>query len=119
MTGPIPHRSATPCSTLPSTRAANASLATGELDDDVAPGDYVVLSVSDTGIGMPPEVLERDRAVFHHQAPRSRQRSRPQHGVRLCQAVRRDLRIDSAPGQGTRTVAPRHLAALGYQVREA
>ncbi len=38
---------------------ANARLAQGEQETEVAPGDYVMLSVADTGVGMPPEVLER------------------------------------------------------------
>ena len=38
---------------------ANIHLEQGELDGEVTAGDYVVLSVTDTGTGMPPEVLER------------------------------------------------------------
>ena len=38
---------------------ANIHLEQGELDGEVTAGDYVVLSVADTGTGMPPEVLER------------------------------------------------------------
>ena len=38
---------------------ANVHLEQGELDGEVTAGDYVVLSVADTGTGMPPEVLER------------------------------------------------------------
>ena len=38
---------------------ANTRLEQGELDGEVTAGDYVVLSVTDTGTGMPPEVLER------------------------------------------------------------
>jgi PAS domain S-box-containing protein len=37
----------------------NTHLAAGERGDEVAEGDYVVLSVTDSGIGMPPEVLDR------------------------------------------------------------
>ena len=38
---------------------ANVHLEQGELDGEVTAGDYVVLSVTDTGTGMAPEVLER------------------------------------------------------------
>ena len=38
---------------------ANTHLEQGELDGEVTAGDYVVLSVTDSGTGMPPEVLER------------------------------------------------------------
>ncbi len=37
----------------------NTHLEQGELDGEVTAGDYVVLSVTDSGTGMPPEVLER------------------------------------------------------------
>ena len=38
---------------------ANIHLEQGELDGEVTAGDFVVLSVTDTGTGMPLEVLER------------------------------------------------------------
>ena len=43
---------------------ANVHLEPDEQTPDVAQGDYVVLSVADTGIGMPPEVLERAMEPF-------------------------------------------------------
>ncbi|HTI84632.1 MAG TPA: ATP-binding protein [Acetobacteraceae bacterium] len=43
---------------------ANVHLEAREQTPDVAQGDYVVLSVADTGIGMPPEVLERAMEPF-------------------------------------------------------
>jgi PAS domain S-box-containing protein len=43
---------------------ANVHLDADEQIPDVAQGDYVVLSVADTGLGMPPEVLERAMEPF-------------------------------------------------------
>jgi signal transduction histidine kinase len=45
----------------------NVTLAAGDptIDDDVAPGAFVMVTVADTGIGMAPEILERAFEPFY------------------------------------------------------
>jgi CheY-like chemotaxis protein len=43
---------------------ANVHMAADPQDLEMAPGDYVILSMTDTGTGMPPEVLERVMEPF-------------------------------------------------------
>ena len=58
--------------------------------EDVAPGDYVAVSVSDTGQGMTADVVARAvDPVFHHQAGWRGHRPRALDGLRLRQAVAR------------------------------
>jgi PAS domain S-box-containing protein len=72
------------------------------LHEDVQPGDYVAVSVSDTGIGMPPEVLEKALDPFFTTKPVG-------EGTGLGLSViygftkqsRGHLRIYSEVGQGT------------------
>jgi CheY-like chemotaxis protein len=72
------------------------------LYEDVQPGDYVVVSVSDTGIGMPPEVLAKAIDPFFTTKPIG-------EGTGLGLSViygfakqnRGHLRIDSELGHGT------------------
>jgi PAS domain S-box-containing protein len=81
---------------------ANVHLAEGEQDSEVAAGQYVVLSMTDSGVGMSPEVL--DRAVepfFTTKGPGAGSGL----GLSMIFGFARQsgghLRIDSEPGHGT------------------
>ena len=51
-------------------------------DPDLEDGDYIELTISDTGVGMPPEVARaRVRALLHHQGGRQGHRPRPVDGL--------------------------------------
>ena len=67
---------------------------------EVMPGEYVVVSITDSGSGMPPEVLERVFEPFYTTKEVGRGSGlRAEHGVRLCQAVarsRQDLQRSGA-----------------------
>lgn len=59
-------------------------------DEELVAGDYVVISISDTGTGMTKETVERAlEPFFHDQGGRGGQRSRPKHGVRFRETIRR------------------------------
>ena len=78
---------------------------------EVAAGQYVMVAVTDTGCGIPPDVdRARVRAVLHDQARRPGHRARAQHGLRLRQAVgrpRQDLQR-ARPGHDRRaSICPR------------
>jgi PAS domain S-box-containing protein len=81
---------------------ANAHLEAGEQDAEVTPGDYVVLSVTDSGTGMPPEVLERVlEPFFTTKGPGAGSGL----GLSMIYGFARQsgghLTIDSEPGRGT------------------
>jgi CheY-like chemotaxis protein len=85
-------------------QTANVQLdeAYSSLYEDLQPGDYIVVSVSDTGIGMPPEVLAKAIDPFFTTKPVG-------EGTGLGLSViygfakqsRGHLRIESEPGHGT------------------
>jgi len=83
-----------------------------------APGEYVVLSVADTGIGMPPDVLERALDPFFTTKPQG-----VGTGLGLsmvygfCRQSGGHVRLHSQPGQGTvvELCLPRHRGAVGQE----
>src|SRR5262249_28036225 len=98
---------------------ANAHLAAGEQGDEVSAGDFAVLSVTDTGIGMPPELL--DRAVepfFTTKEPGSGSGLGLSMIFGFAKQSGGHLRIESEPGRGTtvRLYLPR---AVGVEPRES
>jgi len=104
-------------------RTVNAAVSQKDAPDDVqlADGDYAVLEVADSGVGMPPEVLARAREAFF-----TTKASGKGTGLGLSTIhdfARRaggDLSIESSPGKGTRMriYLPRHHHKADSAVRE-
>ncbi len=85
-----------------SIQTANARLGPNQQDAEVTPGDYVVLSVTDTGTGMPPELLARViEPFFTTKAPGAGSGL----GLSMIYGFAKQsggfLAIDSEPGSGT------------------
>lgn len=97
-------------------RTANAHLETDEQDLEVAQGDYVVLSVTDTGTGMPPEVLERAvKPFFTTKGPGAGSGLGLSMIFGFAKQSGAHLGIESEPGHGTtvRLYLPRALGSEG------
>ena len=86
--------------------------------DPMAPGDYVGISVTDTGCGMPPEVLAHAFEPFF-----TTKRTGAGTGLGLAQTYGfatqsgGTVRIDSTLGQGTRVeiILPRAIGPVAYE----
>jgi PAS domain S-box-containing protein len=86
----------------------------GATERDLPPGAYLVLCVSDTGVGMPPEVVARAFEPFFTTKPKEQGTGL---GLSMIYGFARQsggqIRIRSAPGAGTTMslYLPRHLGA--------
>jgi nitrogen-specific signal transduction histidine kinase/CheY-like chemotaxis protein len=68
----------------------------------LSPGDYAVLSVSDTGVGMSPEAVRRAVEPFYSTKPMGKGSGLGlSTAQRFAQQSGGDLRISSEPGRGT------------------
>ena len=86
---------------------------------DVAPGQYVCISVTDTGVGMTAERAgARLRSVLHHQADRAGHRARAVDGLRLRAPVRGPCRA-SIPRSGRGTTVKLYLPRYRGAVEDA
>jgi len=83
-------------------QTGNAHLELDQQDADVTRGDYVVLSVTDTGNGMPPELLERVMEPFFTTKPPG---AGSGLGLSMIYGFAKQsgghLTIESEPGRGT------------------
>jgi len=104
-------------------RLANVTITPGasRLEDEPAPGDYVVITVADNGHGMPPEVMEHAFEPFFTTKPEGKGT-----GLGLSMAhgfVRQSggqIRLESTPGAGTTVTIylPRHTAKVVQALAE-
>jgi PAS domain S-box-containing protein len=100
---------------------ANITLAAGELEE-LKPGDYVVLAVADSGIGMAPEVLERAvEPFFSTKGPRAGSGLGLSMIFGFAKQSGGHLRLESHLGHGTtvRLYLPRAVGADQYEKDEA
>src|SRR4029077_10281445 len=88
--------------TIATGRQVNTPDQSGDGGDELGPGRFVVISVTDTGSGMPPEVLARAMEPFF-----TTKGIGEGTGLGLAQVygIARqcggDVRIESSPGRGT------------------
>jgi PAS domain S-box-containing protein len=90
-------------------------------DHDMPPGEYIVIGVTDTGTGMPPEVVARAFEPFFTTKPTGQGTGL---GLSMIYGFAKQsggqVRIDSRVGEGTtvRIYLPRHLGEADAAVRQ-